>query len=218
MAWQQHEKQLARQSLQGSANAAGLSGRAPGDPHTLAFVAMSRVPKIIYATRTHTQISQAVKELKRTSYSRIKTVVLGSRDILCIHDEVSRLTENTTKNMACHIKVLGRTCAYYNNVQKVREQVIVGDQPAMDIEELITKGKLNRFCPFFMSKEMMADAELVFMPYNYLLDPKLRSAHGVELKVRQLCSVLENLGIIVIQVFSFGLELHHYLGRSSQHH
>lgn len=103
---------------------------------------------------------------------------------MCIHDEVSRIAESTTKNMACHMKILGRTCAYYNNVQKMKEQLSIGlgDQPAMDIEEMVAKGKGHRFCPFFMSKEMGADADLIFMPYNYLLDAKLRTAHGVDLK------------------------------------
>ncbi|ODM90173.1 Regulator of telomere elongation helicase 1 [Orchesella cincta] len=181
LAWQQNEKDMTRRSLQGAANP-GFNARGQEDANTLQFMNLSRIPKIIYATRTHSQISQAVRELKRTSYNRVKTVILGSRDILCIHDEVSRLPESSTKIMACHMKVLGRTCAYYNNVQKVREQFAVGDQPAMDIEELVVKGKLSRFCPFFMSKELVADSDLIFMPYNYLLDPKLRASHGVDLK------------------------------------
>lgn len=178
---------MCRRSLQGTAAAAaptGTGGRGP-DPQALALMTLSRVPKIIYATRTHSQISQCVKELKRTAYNKVKSVILGSRDILCIHDEVSRLTESSTKIMACHMRVLGRTCAYYNNVQKFREQINVGDQPVMDIEELVNRGRGNRFCPFFMSKEMVADADLIFMPYNYLLDPKLRASHGVDLKVIQ---------------------------------
>ncbi|CAL8080464.1 unnamed protein product [Orchesella dallaii] len=181
LAWQTNEKDMTRRSLQGASNP-GFNARGQEDANTLQFMTMSRIPKIIYATRTHSQISQAVRELKRTSYNRVKTVILGSRDILCIHDEVSRLPESSTKIMACHMKVLARTCAYYNNVQKNREQLAIGDQPAMDIEELVGKGKSGRFCPFFMSKELVADADLIFMPYNYLLDPKLRASHGVDLK------------------------------------
>ena len=46
-----------------------------------------RVPAIIYASRTHSQLSQTVKELKNTAY-KAKACVLGSRDQLCLHPEV----------------------------------------------------------------------------------------------------------------------------------
>lgn len=38
--------------------------------------------------RTHSQLSQAVQELKRSAYSNMCCTVLGSRDQLCIHPEV----------------------------------------------------------------------------------------------------------------------------------
>lgn len=31
-------------------------------------------------------------------------------------------------------------------------------------------------CPFFLSKELCKDADIIFMPYNYLLDPNARKA------------------------------------------
>lgn len=45
-------------------------------------------PRIIYTSRTHSQLSQTVKELRATSYAA-RICVLGSRDQLCIHPEVS---------------------------------------------------------------------------------------------------------------------------------
>lgn len=185
LAWQQRDKDRVRKSIQQGGIASGNpQQQQQQDPLATFALTRTQVPKIIYATRTHTQISQAVRELKRTQYNRVKTVSLGSRDIMCIHEEVSRCPESSTKIMACHMKVLGRTCAYYNNVQRIREQITVGEQTVMDIEELVVKGKSHRFCPFFMSKELVETADIIFMPYNYLLDPKLRSSHGVDLKVK----------------------------------
>lgn len=74
-------------------------------------------PKIIYASRTHSQLSQAMQELKRTSYKHVSTAVLGSRDQLCIHPEVSKETNSSNKIYMCHSKVKSRTCFYYNNVE-----------------------------------------------------------------------------------------------------
>jgi len=39
--------------------------------------------KILYSSRTHSQIKQVIKELKQTCYRPI-TCILGSRDQLCI--------------------------------------------------------------------------------------------------------------------------------------
>lgn len=43
-------------------------------------------------------------------------------------------------------------------------------------------GQKTKCCPYFLSKELKQNADIVFMPYNYLLDPKTRKAQGVELQ------------------------------------
>ncbi|KAJ1641128.1 hypothetical protein T492DRAFT_252325 [Pavlovales sp. CCMP2436] len=50
----------------------------------------SFVPRIVYASRTHSQLAQVVSELKRTAY-RPKSVVFGSREQSCVHPDVSEL-------------------------------------------------------------------------------------------------------------------------------
>jgi regulator of telomere elongation helicase 1 len=148
------------------------------------FVVFQVSPKIIYASRTHSQLSQAVQELKRSYYANTKTVVLGSRDVMCIHEEVSRLPTSSAKNMACQVRVKARSCAFYNNVAQKKEEMSLTEKPILDIEDLVTSGRRNRFCPFFMSREVVKkDADVIFMPYNYLLDPKLRATHGIDLIV-----------------------------------
>jgi len=103
---------------------------------------------------------------------------------MCIHEEVSRLQTSSAKNMACNIKIKARTCAFYNNVAQKAEQFLLNEKPILDIEDLVASGRRNRFCPFFMSREVVKkDTDVVFMPYNYLLDPKLRSSHGIDLQV-----------------------------------
>jgi Rad3-related DNA helicase len=47
-----------------------------------------KVPKIIYCSRTHSQVAQMVASLKKTPY-RPKMTVLGSREKLCIHEELT---------------------------------------------------------------------------------------------------------------------------------
>lgn len=55
------------------------------------------IPKIIYASRTHSQISQAIQELKRSGYGHMRAAVIGSRDQLCINTDVMKETTNAAK-------------------------------------------------------------------------------------------------------------------------
>lgn len=48
----------------------------------------------------------------------------------------------------------------------------------LDIEDLVTLGRSSGPCPYLLSKEMAASADIVFMPYNYLIDAKSRMGLG----------------------------------------
>ncbi|XP_049866714.1 regulator of telomere elongation helicase 1 homolog [Pectinophora gossypiella] len=139
------------------------------------------MPKIIYSSRTHSQLTQAMQELKRSSYRHVKASVLGSRDQMCIHPEVSKETNNMNKVHMCQLKVKSRTCYFYNNVESKKEDRSVKGDEILDIEDLVAVGKKMKCCPYYLSKELKQDADIIFMPYNYLLDPKSRKANGVEL-------------------------------------
>ncbi|XP_021188467.3 regulator of telomere elongation helicase 1 homolog [Helicoverpa armigera] len=139
------------------------------------------MPKIIYSSRTHSQLTQAMQELKRSSYKHVKATVLGSRDQMCIHPEVSKETNNMNKVHMCQLKVKSRTCYFYNNVESKKEDRAVRGDEILDIEDLVTVGKKLKCCPYYLSKELKQDADIIFMPYNYILDPKSRKANGVEL-------------------------------------
>ncbi|XP_022124379.2 regulator of telomere elongation helicase 1 homolog [Pieris rapae] len=139
------------------------------------------MPKIIYSSRTHSQLTQAMQELKRSNYRHVKAAVLGSRDQMCIHPEVSKETNNMNKVNMCQLKVKSRTCHFYNNVESKKDDRSVKGDEILDIEDLVTVGKKLKCCPYYLSKELKQEADIVFMPYNYLLDPKSRKANGVEL-------------------------------------
>ncbi|KPJ07377.1 Regulator of telomere elongation helicase 1-like [Papilio machaon] len=139
------------------------------------------MPKIIYSSRTHSQLTQAMQELKRSSYRHVKAAVLGSRDQMCIHPEVSKETNNMNKVHMCQLKVKSRTCFFYNNVESKKEDRSIKGDDILDIEDLVGVGKKLKCCPYYLSKELKQDADIIFMPYNYILDPKSRKANGVEL-------------------------------------
>ena len=52
----------------------------------------------------------------------------------------------------------------------------------LDIEELHKMAKRHTFCPYFGSKDRANSADLIFMPYNYLIDEKIRDSYKVSLE------------------------------------
>nr|XP_021139479.1 regulator of telomere elongation helicase 1 [Columba livia] len=138
------------------------------------------IPKIIYASRTHSQLTQVINELKNTVY-RPKICVLGSREQLCIHPEVKRQESNHMQIYMCRMKVMARACHFYNNVEeKSTEKELI--ESIMDIEDLVKNGNKHRACPYYLSRSLKQQADIIFMPYNYLLDSKSRRAHNLDLK------------------------------------
>ncbi|XP_071428784.1 regulator of telomere elongation helicase 1 isoform X2 [Pithys albifrons albifrons] len=138
------------------------------------------IPKIIYASRTHSQLTQVINELKNTVY-RPKICVLGSREQLCIHPEVRQQESNHMQIYMCRMKVMTRACHFYNNVEeKSTDKKLI--QSMMDIEDLVKNGSKHRACPYYLSRSLKQQADIIFMPYNYLLDPKSRKAHNLDLK------------------------------------
>ncbi|XP_061542870.1 regulator of telomere elongation helicase 1 isoform X5 [Phycodurus eques] len=152
-------------------------GPASKDGSTL--TSYSDVPKIIYASRTHSQLTQVVNELKNTSY-KPKVSVLGSREQLCINPEVMRQESHHAKVHMCRTKVSSRSCVFYNNVEEnsTDRELVDG---IVDVEDLVKFGKKKKACPYYLSRSLKQQADMIFMPYNYLLDPKSRKAHSIEL-------------------------------------
>lgn len=43
-----------------------------------------------------------------------------------------------------------------------------------DIEDLVQLGRMKGCCPYFAARSLMEEAEIIFCPYNYLIDPAIR--------------------------------------------
>ena len=65
------------------------------------FVDTLELPQIIYCSRTHSQIAQFVGEIKKTNFTNIRCVTLGSRKNLCINESVKTLRNDATMSEKC---------------------------------------------------------------------------------------------------------------------
>ena len=54
-------------------------------------------------------------------------------------------------------------------------------QDSLEIEELVTMGKKSKICPFMNNLVEHKTADIILMPYNYLLNQSLREQVGLSL-------------------------------------
>uniref|UniRef100_A0A7N5JD83 DEAD/H-box helicase 11 n=1 Tax=Ailuropoda melanoleuca TaxID=9646 RepID=A0A7N5JD83_AILME len=160
------------------------------------------VTKIYYCSRTHSQLAQFVHEVQRSPFGKdTRLVSLGSRQNLCINEDVKTLSSAQLINDRCmemqrskHEKNRAEeekpkrrrqehraACPFYSYEQLhlLRDQVLVG---VKDIEQLVALGKEARACPYYGSRFAIPAAQLVVLPYQMLLHAATRQAAGIRLQ------------------------------------
>ena len=128
--------------------------------------------KIIYVTRTHSQISQIISELKKTEY-RPKIAILSSRQFSCVLDNLKkRIIDINQLNIIC--RKMRKDCAYKNDFDDEFNFAYPEDQ-LVDIEDLCKEGKENYFCPYYHQiNQAQNSAEIIFMTYSHLFNKNIR--------------------------------------------
>lgn len=131
--------------------------------------------RIVYSSRTHSQLNQACNELKNSYYKFCSSITIGSRDQLCINPEVKSLETNSAKNQTCRYKVKNNQCKFHHNYERKVSELGFDGSKVYDIEDLIKFGNEHKACPYYMAKAKSDfNTSLIFMPYNYVLDPSIR--------------------------------------------
>ncbi|XP_075533464.1 ATP-dependent DNA helicase DDX11 [Dermacentor variabilis] len=159
-------------------------------------------PKIIYCSRTHSQLTQFVRELKKTVYSdSIRTVTLASRGNLCVNDMVTKLGNLSLVNDRCldMQKAFSKPKVAASPERKRTKANTVGKCPfyrpqameslamdilteVRDIEEVVYQARKDKACPYYSSRYATPEAELVLIPYNILLQKMTREACKLDMK------------------------------------
>ncbi|CDW83417.1 rtel1 protein [Stylonychia lemnae] len=134
------------------------------------------MPRIIYCSRTHSQISQVMNELKHTAY-KPKVCLIGSRDQLCVNPTVNQhkgmALNSQCKKVREQRKDSPHCCTYFKNTgDSVTPNGFKWD--IQDVEDLHKLGSSQIVCPYYLQKSRIQYSDLILMPYNYLIDPKIR--------------------------------------------
>ncbi|KAK9376095.1 helicase C-terminal domain-containing protein [Lipomyces chichibuensis] len=156
--------------------------------------------KIFYASRTHSQLTQFVQQLRLPAFppselyqseSNLRHVPLSSRKQLCIHPTVSRLRDLNAINDKCtelQQNPLDRKCPYMMNEREVDDRVKSRDfrdrvlSDIRDIEDMGEIGNSMNVCPYYASRGAVQMSEVVTLPYPLLLQSSYRKALSISLK------------------------------------
>ncbi|CDY29510.1 BnaA06g14600D [Brassica napus] len=154
------------------------------EPAETATKKKPKVPTIYYASRTHSQITQVIREYKKTGY-RVPMAVLASRKHYCTNRHVHG-KENVDEECRLLLKDKANIqCSEFKNVSKITSHPSLqqrGFNEVHDIEDLVKVGKSVRGCPYYAAWSLAESAELVFCPYSYIVNPVIRAGVEVDLK------------------------------------
>ncbi|BET01051.1 Novel helicase-like [Nesidiocoris tenuis] len=165
LAWLEKEKQ---------ANMRGYKKGGPEDDYSNDWGGAGKYFRkvVYYASRTHSQLSKAMAELRRTPYRHVRATIIASRDQLCIHPDLPVEENLHTKNAFCQTHVSAKTCRFYTRVESVKSDPSFFQ--VKDIEDLVARSKKTGCCPFYLTRHLQEEAEVVFLPYDYIFDRSIR--------------------------------------------
>ncbi|EMR08384.1 hypothetical protein PNEG_03224 [Pneumocystis murina B123] len=154
--------------------------------------------KIIYASRTHSQLTQFINELRRVSFPStfdentiqpIKHITLASRKNLCINPKVLELSNINSINEKCielqkHETTEQGRCKYLpkndkTKIHNFRDHALANIR---DIEDLVALGQELEICPYYSSRTALKLAEIITLPYPLLLQASARETLNISLK------------------------------------
>lgn len=146
----------------------------------LKYDTFKEVPRIFIGSRTHKQIAQLVSELKTKTRYRPRTTVLGSREHLCIHPKVK---ESFKKTEDCTELLEKDKCRYAKRTNTLlSHSSLKTTNRVWDIEDMVSLGKATKGCPYYAARKLYEGAEVIFCPYNYIIDPVIRTILDINLK------------------------------------
>ncbi|KAG9249604.1 helicase C-terminal domain-containing protein [Emericellopsis atlantica] len=159
--------------------------------------------KIYYTSRTHSQLSQFITELRRPTFppslpksmtegrdsetEAVKLLPFSSRQRLCINPSVAKLGSVQAINDRCaelQQQKSSQKCPYVPKDELLSQTHEFRDSALAsipDIEDLHQLGKSLGVCPYYASRTALPGAEIITLPYPLLLQESARDALGIKL-------------------------------------
>ncbi|CAE7789979.1 CHL1 [Symbiodinium sp. CCMP2592] len=149
--------------------------------------------QIIFCSRTHSQLAQVLREIKRIPEHAVpedlSVVTLGSRASLCVNDRVRSCAKGSAHlNDLCRIATEnagagkhGLSCGLKKQAEVLTDAFL---SDAMDIEAMADRGRwpVGGGCPYYGSRGAVSEADVVLVPYASLVNSEMRSKLGIRVE------------------------------------
>ncbi|KAF1835660.1 TFIIH basal transcription factor complex helicase-like protein subunit [Decorospora gaudefroyi] len=157
--------------------------------------------KLIYCSRTMSEIEKALAELKALMKYRaqelgyeeeFRGLGLTSRKNLCLHPSVKREKSGTVVDARCRSLTAGfvkekkergedvELCVYHDNLDLLEPHNLI-PPGVWTFDGMLKYGEQNKQCPYFTARRMMPYCNVIIYSYHYLLDPKIADRVSKEL-------------------------------------
>ncbi|THX31269.1 DNA repair helicase RAD3 [Aureobasidium pullulans] len=157
--------------------------------------------KLIYCSRTMSEIEKALAELKALMKYRseqlgyvedFRGLGLTSRKNLCLHPSVKREKSGTIVDARCRSLTAGfvkekkekgedvELCVYHENLDLLEPHNLI-PPGVFTFDDVLKYGEEQKQCPYFTVRRMMPFCNVVIYSYHYLLDPKIAERVSKEL-------------------------------------
>ncbi|KAH9874086.1 DNA-dependent ATPase of the nucleotide excision repair factor 4 complex [Plenodomus lingam] len=157
--------------------------------------------KLIYCSRTMSEIEKALAELK--ALMKYRTQELGyeeefrglgltSRKNLCLHPSVKREKSGSIVDARCRSLTAGfvkekkergedvELCVYHDNLDLLEPHNLI-PPGVWTFDGMLKYGEQQKQCPYFTARRMMPYCNVIIYSYHYLLDPKIADRVSKEL-------------------------------------
>lgn len=183
--------------------------------------------KLIYCSRTMSEIEKALAELKALMKYRadqlgeeeqFRGLGLTSRKNLCLHPSVKKEKSGAIVDARCRSLTAGfvkekkergedvDVCVYHDNLDLLEPHSLVPNG-VFTFDGILKYGEMHKQCPYFTARRMMPFCNVIIYSYHYLLDPKI--AERVSKELSKDCIVVfdeaHNIDNVCIESLSIDL-------------
>lgn len=147
----------------------------------IAYMAQNeKVGPLIYCTRTLPELEQGIAELRNVHKTRLAVsgldydknflgIALSRKSSLCLHPEISLLPNKNDIDVACRT----RTFPWSEERCEFFDHTLLRPRPGVyGLEDMKHFSAANGICPFYLSRRLIRESQVIFGSYAYVIDPQ----------------------------------------------